>query len=489
MRVALQDRAEESTPWNNGEKSHPGSGKEIGRAGSATVADADGMARFRNVFELANIAIALVDLEGKIFDVNQKLCSLLGVSREQLTSTDIKDLGRSGAGPWLAPPFSLANPDLPGAVSEMRFAHRDGNARFAEVCWGVARSQVGQPLYLVVSFRDTTGSKLREAMLEQQASIDPLTRTLNRARVEEGGKLEVSRSGRHGHNFSLLLVDLDHFKRVNDTYGHAAGDQVLMGFGDVARSCLRLSDALGRWGGEEFVILLPETGAAAAGVVAERLRLSVEDARFMGGIAVTASLGVACARKDEDFASLLARADRAMYRAKRKGRNQVSIDSEDLAMQAEGMRPAPTFVELCWRSEFQTGQTEIDAEHEEVFRMGNLVLASLASGADRQETQRLVGMLIGEVAAHCDHEESQLEAVRYPGLGDHRRKHREMLAKAEGVVERFARDELPAEDLLGFLVHDLVARHLMQEDLAYFPYLKGALADRGEESGDNRRGA
>ena len=263
MRLGVHDRAEESTPWTESLSTDQRSGKSIGRPGFPGAADADGFELFRNVFELANIAIALVDLTGQIFDVNQKLCSMLGLSREQLNSTDIEDLVGSGAGLWLNPAFGKASSELPGAVSELRFAHRDGDARFAEVCWGVARSRAGQPLFLVVSFRDTTGSKLREAILEQRASIDPLTQTLNRARVEVAARLELSRSARHGRKFSLLLVDLDHFKRVNDKFGHAVGDQVLMGFGDVARGCLRLSDTLGRWGGEEFVILLPETSAAA----------------------------------------------------------------------------------------------------------------------------------------------------------------------------------------------------------------------------------
>src|SRR5208337_1683677 len=133
------------------------------------------------------------------------------------------------------------------------------------------------------------------------ASTDPLTGAMNRIRIEERARFELMRSDRYGNKLSLLMIDLDHFKKVNDTYGHSAGDKVLKGFCDIARGLLRSIDILGRWGGEEFVALLPETSLAGAKIVAERLRSMIESSSFDNRIRVTASIGVACHREDEEF--------------------------------------------------------------------------------------------------------------------------------------------------------------------------------------------
>ena len=165
--------------------------------------------------------------------------------------------------------------------------------------------------------------------LELLATIDSLTETLNRRRFLELAAQEVSRARRHARPLAILLFDLDHFKSVNDTYGHAAGDQTLRQAVAAARSALRASDVLARYGGEEFVALLPETDLAGAAAVAERLRAAVaaseitaDNARF----SVTTSVGVAEWRGDEaSLERALARADEALYVAKRNGRNKISI--------------------------------------------------------------------------------------------------------------------------------------------------------------------
>jgi diguanylate cyclase (GGDEF)-like protein/PAS domain S-box-containing protein len=295
----------------------------------------DSPERFRLAFESANIGIALVDLKGNFIEVNQELCRIFACAREELESVNMADLAAPGdkaqSRDWRA---AMLEGNTLRAVSEGRFLNKKGRILFIEVSYGLARSRSGTPLYFTVSFRDITERKRLEAKLERQASVDPLTGALNRMRIEERGKLELMRSERHGHKLSVVLVDLDHFKLVNDTYGHAAGDLVLSGFGEIARACLRLTDLLGRWGGEEFVLLLPDTGPAGAGQVAERLRATLQDFRFPAGVRATASLGVAGHRPGETLAALIGRADGAMYRAKQAGRNRVLVDPEDLARES-----------------------------------------------------------------------------------------------------------------------------------------------------------
>lgn len=162
----------------------------------------------------------------------------------------------------------------------------------------------------------------------ETASIDTLTRIPNRRRFEQLAELELARARRYAHPIAVLVVDLDHFKAVNDSHGHLVGDMVLRQVAVILRNALRDVDKLGRWGGEEFVALLPETGRAGAAILADRLCESVAAATIAHddvSIACTVSIGVAAmseppASLDEIFSL----ADQAVYRAKDAGRNQIA---------------------------------------------------------------------------------------------------------------------------------------------------------------------
>jgi diguanylate cyclase (GGDEF)-like protein len=158
--------------------------------------------------------------------------------------------------------------------------------------------------------------------LSQIATTDPLTGLLNR----RGLDAEVSALIAAGHPFALALVDVDHFKRINDGYSHVLGDRVLVGLAQSMVCAMREGDRLARYGGEEFAVLLPGAGWTQAGGVAERLRSEVEAHDWTSlapGLAVTVSVGVAVGHPGADFASVLATADDMLYRAKAAGRNRV----------------------------------------------------------------------------------------------------------------------------------------------------------------------
>ncbi|MBK7833599.1 MAG: diguanylate cyclase [Gemmatimonadetes bacterium] len=165
--------------------------------------------------------------------------------------------------------------------------------------------------------------------LEVLAHTDPLTAVLNRRALTERLNSELERVKRYETQVSLLLIDIDHFKRVNDSYGHLVGDDVLTDVGALLQSAVRSVDVVARYGGEEFVIALPETGLMGATVFAERIRELIEEHRFShaGGseLHLTASVGVACYPSPglETVEDLLATADQALYRAKAEGRNRV----------------------------------------------------------------------------------------------------------------------------------------------------------------------
>ncbi|ABD06403.1 diguanylate cyclase [Rhodopseudomonas palustris HaA2] len=167
----------------------------------------------------------------------------------------------------------------------------------------------------------------RAAALARQATTDPLTGLHNRLRFNEGLAQELARVRRTGQPLSLVMFDVDHFKEVNDRYGHPTGDQVLIRLSQTAAAQLRQTDLLARWGGEEFAILLVDADLHAAVEVAENLRRLVARTPFDQIGSVTASFGVAECRPDESADSLLERADAALYRAKSNGRNRVEIDA------------------------------------------------------------------------------------------------------------------------------------------------------------------
>jgi len=164
--------------------------------------------------------------------------------------------------------------------------------------------------------------------IEKQALLDSLTGLGNSRRFREALAAELKRSDRTGRPFSIVFADVDDFKDINDQYGHVQADRTLTAIGDALATELRGSDLVCRWGGDEFIILLPETERREAGILAERLRKAVAgDAASAGA---TISLGVACFPEDgRDYDSLVAYADRALYASKRRGKNVVTQRAED----------------------------------------------------------------------------------------------------------------------------------------------------------------
>ena len=168
----------------------------------------------------------------------------------------------------------------------------------------------------------------RNQDLERLAVTDRLTGLNNRARLEDALVSEMERAQRYGSEFCVVLVDIDHFKAVNDTFGHVVGDTVLTEVATIQKNAMRHCDVLGRWGGEEFLIICPETGLDQANAVAEKVRDLVAAFPFPGIGQVTASFGVAQYRASDSGTSLTARADAALYRAKNGGRNRVETAEE-----------------------------------------------------------------------------------------------------------------------------------------------------------------
>jgi diguanylate cyclase (GGDEF)-like protein/PAS domain S-box-containing protein len=178
----------------------------------------------------------------------------------------------------------------------------------------------------IVVTRDITERKKWEQQLEKLSITDPLTKAFNRLRFTAALEAEIRRSKRYVSSFSLVMFDIDNFKSINDNFGHDAGDQILVSITDLVQREIRDTDVLARWGGEEFILLLPHTDGATASEAAERIRRSLETFDFQYVAQVTASFGVTEYRPGENSDAVLKRVDNALYEAKRQGRNRVVYD-------------------------------------------------------------------------------------------------------------------------------------------------------------------
>ncbi|WP_027179701.1 sensor domain-containing diguanylate cyclase [Maridesulfovibrio bastinii] len=185
--------------------------------------------------------------------------------------------------------------------------------------------------WIVWSIRDVTDRKEAEEKLIRLATTDSLTGLVNRRVFMEKSQAELERAKRYNHPLSMMMLDIDHFKRVNDTYGHDAGDDVLQGLANVVLGVLRQVDCFARIGGEEFAVLLPDTDQDGAVNVAERVREAVEKTSIVsrsGELFITISIGVSTLSGNiDDLERMLKTADVALYASKRNGRNMVSISS------------------------------------------------------------------------------------------------------------------------------------------------------------------
>ena len=251
-----------------------------------------------------------------------------------------------------------------------------GRGFYRSLTPGAPRRPASSPVSNTITKR-----KLLQLALEEQASIDMLTRALNRATFSARASIELLRAGRSGHKLSMVMADLDHFKEINDTCGHAAGDQVLSIFADVTRECLRVGDVLGRWGGEEFLILLPDTGPSGRSPDRRKNpRGARGHAAFRAQTRVTASLGVAAQRPGEGLATLV-RTRRRSHVPSQADRD-ATASSRTWTIWRERQKAIPIafiFFELYWRRHYECGIPEIDAEHMQLFKIANRILASLSA--------------------------------------------------------------------------------------------------------------
>jgi len=329
-----------------------------------------------------------------------------------------------------------------------------------------AQRQYGAESRLAERHREAEG---RARTMARRADTDALTGILNRAGFNEAFSREFSRARRYHQPLSLVLLDLDHFKNVNDGYGHPAGDKVLEGTARLLESRVRESDLVARWGGEEFAVLAPMTDADGAVQLAGKIRGLMEGTQFGPVGAVTASFGVAEMRPDDTIEAMLHRVDEALYGAKDSGRNQVRCAESGVHVApAAGPGAAKQHSSRAKAKHLfnDTGFGPIDIEHQALSEALE-AFGGKVNGGDVDDVRSTLAAVIAAMAAHFAHEEELMADFSYPLLARHKEAHALFVGDARrfqaelmenGVTpgfRRWAAGRLPEWFRYHILAHDM----------------------------------
>jgi len=284
--------------------------------------------KFHSVFEQAAVGIARVAPIGTFLEVNQKLCDIVGYSKEELIKKTFQEITHpDDLDIDLGPVQQMLNNERDTYNLEKRYFHKNGSIIWISLTASLIKTSDGSPKYFVAVIEDISSRKLLEYDLLNKATHDALTGLCNRSTLSEKLDNEVDRAIRYSRSLSLMMIDIDHFKLVNDNFGRQVGDKVLIELAKIFKKIIRRADDAGRFGGEEFLLVLPELNNKQALVLAERLRQQVESLSIKVGeitINVTVSIGIASyPEHGEEVDPLIKACDDAMYKAKDNGRSRI----------------------------------------------------------------------------------------------------------------------------------------------------------------------
>jgi diguanylate cyclase (GGDEF)-like protein/PAS domain S-box-containing protein len=336
----------------------------------------DAKERFASAFDNAPIGIALTSLAGDFLQVNRALCRMTGYSEEELLAWQFQDLSHpddiDAERPYLG---QVLSGEIRSYQIEKRYRHADGHTIWVLVSMSMVTDSGGQALHIILQAEDVTERRLAEEQLVHRSLHDPLTELPNRMLFMDRLGQALRRDERRPGSVAVMFVDLDHFKVINDSMGHEAGDQVLGVIASRLQSILRPGDTVSRFGGDEFVILCEDILDERQAVrIADRLARTVAQPLPLptGDVVVTASVGIALAMDATDRPEALIRdADAALYRAKERGRARHELFDHAMGMRA--VKRMETENEL--RQAIERG--ELRLHYQPIVRAGNGRIASV----------------------------------------------------------------------------------------------------------------
>ncbi len=451
----------------------------------------------KSILDSAPLSIVAADKEGLITVFSPGAAAMLGYSAEEVVGKHTTMLFHDASevraraeelsrelGRVVAPDFEvfLARPkqDRQAEKREWTYVRKDGSRLTVLLAVTVWINEQGEYEGAMGVATDITARVLAATELSRLAYHDPLTLLPNRRLFHDRIRMAISQSRREGGRLALLMIDLDKFKPVNDSFGHAAGDTLLKEAARRMQNCLRESDTLARLGGDEFLVLLPLIGDEVdAMTVADKIRLELCQPFALDGeheAMIACSIGIAIyPDHGRDEKHLLANADSALYAAKENGRN--------CALWYSGVLPGRTpkemehrelpILQLVWRNAYRCGEASIDREHQDLFERSNRLIQSVvAPGGNDTRRLEAVDELISCVVSHFSNEETVLARCGYAGLEAHALQHRRLLVEARRLSGRAAAGELSLGEVVSFVALDVVVSHMLQEDRKFFPLLK-----------------
>ncbi|NTV89046.1 MAG: PAS domain S-box protein [Clostridiales bacterium] len=404
--------------------------------------------------------LCVIDEAGNFFKVNRKFEEVLGYSTVELEGRSFMEFVHAEDTDATRKAIEEISQDGILKNYSTRYRCKDGSYKHIE--W---HSQTGSGKFSYSSARDITEKILLEEQLRKIAIKDDLTGLYNRYYLETTINKHIEHSDRYGEPLSLVLIDLDKFKDVNDSWGHPTGDDLLKYTSQKILASARASDIVIRFGGEEFIVLMPQTTIKGAVEAAEKLRAALEENPHPVAGRQTASMGVAEHLRSESFRNLYRRVDQALYRAKLGGRNKVEASDP-----AEFL-PAYT-LQLEWRKEWESGSDEIDKQHRELLALANRLFTMSVTGSGRQELTGQLDQLLIHISNHFKAEEKILASLSYPELKVHSAIHARLIVKAGRLRTSYSAEEVTPLAFFSFIIDDVLLEHMLEADALFFPYTR-----------------
>lgn len=397
--------------------------------------------------------------KGSVQKINVKVKEVLGYSLKNIRNKTLRQLVHIQDWPGVLDALNQTRQTGIQSSFTCRIRCRDGC--FKHIEWYLEPGEEGQ---FYASARDVTRKISLEEELRRQAIRDELTGIYNRHHLEAMISREMDRADRFLKPFSILIFDLDHFKRVNDTYGHHKGDEILQTISRFAERNIRVTDTLFRMGGEEFLIMLPETGLEGALILGEKLRSGLEALVHPDLGHQTVSFGAGERMRGESFRYLFKRTDQALYRAKEQGRNRV-----------EGSRqadPLPlSFLLLNMQKDWEWGNAEIDGDHQALFKRMNSLWEAHFRKKEGEGLGAQARELLDFMESHFQREEAVLEEEGYLDLEGHKAIHQKLRTRCRKFLELYMKGEIREAAFLSYLSDEGILDHLILEDRKYMAWM------------------
>ena len=307
--------------------------------------------------------------------------------------------------------------------------------------------------------------QLKNDELSKLALIDNLTQLANRHYFDHDIEFLIAISNRNQSKLSMLMVDLDRFKLVNDNFGHLVGDDVLKHAAEILRDSVRSSDRVYRWGGEEFVIVIPETDNVHAGVVAEKICQNFRNAKFDVIGNITVSIGVASYDKNKPIDDWFKRADLALYQAKQTGRDRWVSWLEDELLPV-------LFNRFEWTKEFESGNKEIDNDHMSLANQINELHDLILNSSSIEIIYQSIDKLTNHLHDHFKNEEAIITKKGYADSLQHRSIHLRLLNEYEIIRLKTIKGEISLAAFISFVIDKVFLNHVLTADKQFFDVVK-----------------